>query len=146
MKLIELQTLVKRRQWPLERKVAEAKKRIIEWYEAFNGMVYIAFSGGLDSTVLVHLVRSILPDVPAVFPNTGLEYPENVHFVKTIDNVEIIRPTMPFRQVVESRMKTNSLNCGPCKRGGRNHGLASNPYCGQTAFGSPGPCGPRDRR
>lgn len=101
MKLIELETLVKRRQWTLERKVAEAKKRIIEWYEAFNGMVYIAFSGGLDSTVLVHLVRSVFADVPAVFSNTGLEYPENVHFVKTIDNVQVIRPAMPFARVVE---------------------------------------------
>jgi 3'-phosphoadenosine 5'-phosphosulfate sulfotransferase (PAPS reductase)/FAD synthetase len=32
------------------------------------------------------------PDVPAVFVDTGLEYPEIKAFVKTVDNVTILRP------------------------------------------------------
>jgi 3'-phosphoadenosine 5'-phosphosulfate sulfotransferase (PAPS reductase)/FAD synthetase len=76
------------------------KNRIQQWYEAFEGEVYVSFSGGKDSTVLLHIARSIYPDIPAVFVDTGLEYPEIREFVKTIDNVTIVRPEMNFRQVI----------------------------------------------
>ncbi len=57
---------------PLERKIQISQARIIEWYRHFNGKVVVSFSGGKDSTVLLHMVRSIFPDVKAVFSNTGL--------------------------------------------------------------------------
>lgn len=59
------------------------------------------FFRGKDSTVLLDIARQCHPDIPAVFVNTGLEYPEIVKFVKSIDNVEILRPKMPFHQVIE---------------------------------------------
>ncbi len=62
--------------------------------------VYISFSGGKDSTVLMDLVRRDFPHIPAVFVNTGLEYPEIQEFVKTFDKVEILRPTMRFDEVI----------------------------------------------
>lgn len=93
--LIELQKL------PLCRKIGISQARIAEWYNYWKGQVYIAFSGGKDSTVLLDLVRKLYPDVKAVFSNTGLEFPEIVEFVKTFDNVEIIRPKMPFNKVIE---------------------------------------------
>ena len=58
--------------------------------------------GGKDSTVLLDLVRRIYPDVPAVFIDTGLEYPELREFVKTIDNVIWLKPSMNFRKVIET--------------------------------------------
>lgn len=83
-------------------KLKLTRKRIQEWYDNWNGLVYISFSGGLDSTVLLHLVRSVLGhDVPAVFSDTGLEFPELREFVKTFDNVTWIKPKMPFTEVIK---------------------------------------------
>lgn len=88
--------------WPLERKIQVTQTRIIEWYQKNDGKVYISFSGGKDSTVLLDLVRRIYPDVPAVFIDTGLEYPEIKEFVKTIPNVTWLKPEMNFRKVIET--------------------------------------------
>lgn len=37
----------------------------------------------------------------AVFVDTGLEYPEIKQFVSKFPNVDIIKPKMPFHQVIE---------------------------------------------
>ena len=52
---------------PLEAKIVKSQLRIREWYEYWNGEVYVSFSGGKDSTVLLHLVRELYPDVPLCF-------------------------------------------------------------------------------
>ena len=89
--------------YPLELKIEKTKLRIREWYEHYNGEVYVSFSGGKDSTVLLHIVRSLYPDVEAVYFNTGVEYPEVVKFVKTFDNVTIVKPKMTFKQIIEEK-------------------------------------------
>lgn len=98
---MEFWQLKQRQGLDLRVKVELSKKRIREFYEHFNGEVYISFSGGKDSTVLLYLVRSIYPNTPAVFVDTGLEYPEIKKFVKTIDNVIWLRPKMNFKEVLE---------------------------------------------
>lgn len=87
---------------PLEVKIAMTKVRIRDWvnYYGQNG-VYVSFSGGKDSTVLLHMVREEYPDIPAVFVDTGLEYPEIREFVKTFDNVTWVKPKLTFKQVIE---------------------------------------------
>ena len=87
---------------PLEIKVAKTRLRIREWVNHYgeNG-VYVSFSGGKDSTVLLHIVREMYPNIEAVFVNTGLEYPEIQKFVKSFDNVTILRPKMRFDEVVK---------------------------------------------
>lgn len=93
--LKQLQTL------SLEEKIQVSTARIIEWYETWEGQVYVSFSGGKDSTVLLDLVRRIYPEVPAVFVDTGLEYPEIREFVKTVDNVVWLKPKMNFVEVIK---------------------------------------------
>lgn len=86
--------------WPLERKIQVTQTRLIEWYQKFGGKVRVSFSGGKDSTVLLHIARQLYPDIEAVFVDTGLEYPEVRDFVKTFDNVTRLKPEMNFREVV----------------------------------------------
>lgn len=85
---------------PLEQKVIMSQRRIQEWYDYWDGQVHVSFSGGKDSTVLLDIVRKMYPDVPAVFVNTGLEYPEIQAFVKEHENVTILRPKMRFDEVI----------------------------------------------
>ena len=94
--------LAQKQSLPLDAKIQMSNLRIREWYEYWGGDVYVSFSGGKDSTVVLNLVRNLYPDVPAVFVDTGLEYPEIRAFVKTIPNVIILRPEMNFKQVLET--------------------------------------------
>ena len=78
------------------------ERRIVEFVEMYGlDGVYVSFSGGKDSTVLLDLVRQVNPNIPGVFIDTGLEYPETKEFVKRINNVTILRPKMSFKQVIE---------------------------------------------
>lgn len=87
---------------PLEVKVGMTKTRIREWVKEYGtDGVYVSFSGGKDSTVLLHIVRELYPNIEAVFVDTGLEYPEIRKFVKTFENVTILRPKMRFDEVVK---------------------------------------------
>jgi len=87
--------------WDLDKKINHALKRIQEFYKAEKGKVYIAFSGGKDSTVLLHLVRSLYPDIVAVFSNTTNEYVEILDFIKKVPNVVTVNPKMTFNQTIE---------------------------------------------
>lgn len=87
---------------PLAAKISLTKDRIREWVRQYGeDGVYVSFSGGKDSTVLLHIVREMYPDVKAVFVDTGLEYPEIRQFVRTFDNVDWIKPKKNFRQVIQ---------------------------------------------
>lgn len=104
--LRELQNL------PLNEKIQKSKTRIVEFYNEYDGNIYISFSGGKDSTVLRDIIHSIYQDVPAVFADTGLEYPEVRSFALSHPDVTAVYPQMwdrnmrkyvrcSFRQVLE---------------------------------------------
>lgn len=86
---------------PLEAKIRMTKYRIRQWVEYYGeDGVYVSFSGGKDSTVLLDLVRQMYSNVTAVFVDTGLEYPEIGEFVKTFSNVVWLKPKKNFKQVI----------------------------------------------
>lgn len=94
--------LLKMQSWPIERKIQVTQLRIMEWYERWNGNVYIAFSGGKDSTVLLDLARRIYPDIPAVFSDTGLEFPEIRKFALSKEGVTRVKPHTPFHDIIKN--------------------------------------------
>lgn len=86
---------------PLEAKIRMTKYRIRQWVEYYGeDGVYVSFSGGKDSTVLLDLVRQMYSNVTAVFVDTGLEYPEIREFVKTFSNIVWLKPKKNFKQVI----------------------------------------------
>jgi 3'-phosphoadenosine 5'-phosphosulfate sulfotransferase (PAPS reductase)/FAD synthetase len=93
-------TLLARQALSLDEKIKMSEARITEWYEAWEGEVYVSFSGGKDSTVLLNLVRSLYPEVAGVFVDTGLEYPSIRNFVKTVPNIVWLKPKMSFKEVL----------------------------------------------
>lgn len=87
-----------------ETKLRLSAARIKDWYEYHEGNVYVSFSGGLDSVVLADMVDRVLGvKVPRVYVDTGLEFPEIREFVQTFDNVVILKPDVPFRDVILSK-------------------------------------------
>jgi len=91
--LKELQSL------PLNRKVGFTAARITEFFHKTDGKCYVSCSKGKDSLVLLHIARGIYPNIPAVFCDTGLEYPEVRNL--PVDNVTVIRPEVSFKAVIE---------------------------------------------
>lgn len=94
--------------WPLDRKIQESWHRMEQWYNwcrAEGHTCSIAFSGGLDSTVLRHLYLSnpMLKTQPIrlVFADTGIDYPEIREFVRSIENVVVARPKKTFPQIIK---------------------------------------------
>lgn len=92
-----LKELRERQSWPLSHKIDHSLGVIDQFISRLDGKVYVAFSGGKDSTVLLDLCRIIKPDIKAVFCNTGNEYPDIVKFVRELKstdgyNIEIIYP------------------------------------------------------
>ena len=96
----EVYDLKQKQSLPLEAKIFLTQERIRQWYDHWDGQVYVSFSGGKDSTVLLHIARQLYPDIEAVFVNTGLEYPEIQQFVRSHENVTILRPKMRFDEVI----------------------------------------------
>lgn len=92
--------LLQRQSQPLEIKIRMSQNRIRQWYKHWHGNVYVSFSGGMDSTVLLHLARSVYPDIPAICVD-ALLYPEIREHVRRTENVVMLRPEKTFRQVID---------------------------------------------
>ena len=100
----------------LDQKQQRSLAKISEWYSYWNNEVYVAFSGGKDSSVLSDLCAFWCSCIGAtlylVFVNTGLEYPEIQKHVKNFAEylrkkynievvLEILRPKMRFDEVIK---------------------------------------------
>lgn len=99
---MDIATLQERQTWTLEQKIDHAIGTVEAFLAKTGKPVYVSFSGGKDSTVVLDLVRRFVnPDIKGVFCNTGNEYPEIIRFVKSTPNVTIIRPRLTVREVLD---------------------------------------------
>lgn len=69
---------------------------------AKQGELILAFSGGKDSLVCWHLLKSAAVPFRAVYSNTTIDPPGTIAFVKSY-NVEVIQPQSTFFQLIEKR-------------------------------------------
>jgi len=80
----------------LEEKESLSKNIIKEAYEKYKDKVGIAYSGGKDSTTLLHLVKEVFDGNipwPVFWIDTGLDFEEILKFIETIQtewNINII--------------------------------------------------------
>ena len=111
---------------PLHIKITMTERRIFDWYNHWNGDVYLSFSGGKDSTVLKHIIDNMGLNIPSVFINTGLEYPEIRAFAMSQDGVTALQPKMRFDEVIKQYgypviSKEVSKNVYYARRGGEEN-------------------------
>ena len=91
---------------PFPVKLAETKEIISHHLEEFGDNAPVAFSGGKDSKVVLYLCLQVTPNVPVVFNNTGVEYPDTVRFVAKIAdewdlNLTVTHPEKSFWDCIE---------------------------------------------
>jgi 3'-phosphoadenosine 5'-phosphosulfate sulfotransferase (PAPS reductase)/FAD synthetase len=102
--IISQEELMWRQSLTLDEKVLMTRQRLrdyVEWSLVHGKTPVVSMSGGVDSTVLTAIARLDFPEIPLLFSNTGLEFPEIVDFVRTFDNVHEVRPKKPFHKVVK---------------------------------------------
>lgn len=80
-------------------------ERIAAHVDEFDG--YLAFSGGKDSLVALHLARQADPNVPVCFFDSGLEYPETYTYIANLTetwnlNLEVITARYSTLEVLVS--------------------------------------------
>ncbi len=56
-------------------------EEIVEWaIERYAPKIALSCSFGKDSTVLLHMATRVYPEIPVLYLNTGLEFPETLEF------------------------------------------------------------------
>lgn len=95
--------LLYRQRLPLEVKIrmTEARIRSFVNYYGEEG-IYISFSGGKDSTVLMDIARRMYPSIKAVYLDTWMEYPQVRRFVyDNYGNIDIIKPSKSMKTIID---------------------------------------------
>lgn len=95
---------------PLDYKIQKAVGAIAEGFRLSKGAVGVAFSGGKDSTVLWHLIRTHFPDAEyhVIFGNTTVEFPESLKFARKLGG-EWSDEKVRFHEVLPDKLEEDGL-------------------------------------
>lgn len=106
--LTDKQKIKQRQSLPLDSKIIMTEQRIRQWFDHWDGDVYLSMSGGKDSQILGDIIRRMprpYCNIKMVFVNTGLEYPEVLKHVRGLKksgwNIEEIKPSRTFKEIWE---------------------------------------------
>jgi 3'-phosphoadenosine 5'-phosphosulfate sulfotransferase (PAPS reductase)/FAD synthetase len=88
----------------LSQKIAHSEEVILSWHLYNNRNTAIYVSGGIDSSMLEHLVRKAImkkfgDEVPCFFMDTGTEFPEVRKLAESYPNVTVLKPTMKGQRI-----------------------------------------------
>lgn len=105
-KIMDKTTLKIRQNLDLETKLFFTKNSIQSFIDTLGeDKIYIAYSGGKDSTVLAHISKSMGYDIPLVFVNTRNEFKsiiDQINYMKNNGyNVIQLLPKLTPKQVIE---------------------------------------------
>jgi len=85
-----------------EYKVPQAEEILKSAYQIFGNSLVVAFSGGKDSLVALHLtLHAIDPRIAVLYNNTTVEFPDTINYVQKLAkewnlNLKITSPKEPF--------------------------------------------------
>jgi 3'-phosphoadenosine 5'-phosphosulfate sulfotransferase (PAPS reductase)/FAD synthetase len=72
--------------WDFERKVGHSH-RLLEFVLGKHKQPVVCWSGGKDSTVVLSLVKKHYPDIPVIYVDSRVEFPEGRRFVKHVAKI-----------------------------------------------------------
>jgi phosphoadenosine phosphosulfate reductase len=83
-------------------RVAQAEEILKSAHQIFGESLVVAFSGGKDSLVALHLaLHTVNPEIPVLFSSTTVEFPETIQYVRDLAkewrlNLFIAKPRESF--------------------------------------------------
>ena len=97
-------------------KLHKAQTSVDSFLKNNTGQVWVSWSGGKDSTAALLITLRSSPNIPVVFFNSGLEFPENLHYINTlkaslnINLVEILPKKSALEVLQESGAWDNNVH------------------------------------
>lgn len=90
----------------------EKSKEIISQALSRLALPYVAFSGGKDSSVLLHLVREQSPNTRAIFIDDEWNLPETIDLIQRTNNCDRVAMTIPHTEWFTSFAQPKELPDG----------------------------------
>jgi len=89
-----------------EEKIKYTRSIIRKAYEEFGDRLSVSCSFGKDSVLVLYFAREVYPDIPVLWANTGVEFPETVKFARKLAeewnlNLIEVKPIKTFWQCVK---------------------------------------------
>jgi phosphoadenosine phosphosulfate reductase len=101
-------------------RVKQAREIIVAANKIFSDSLPIAFSGGKDSLVVLHIALDVNPDLLVIYNNTTVEFPETLQYVKKLQdkwNFELFvtKNDCPYFKAVKEKGWATHENRWCCK-------------------------------